>query len=133
MPRSHATDETVAKLLEPYTPEIQDLALKTRDLVDELADGAEVEVDPADKLLAYSFIPGTYKGLILTIAPQRKYVNIVFAKGVEMLNEGLDDKGLLEGTGKQARHIKVRDEEVLRDPTTRRLIESAVARTPRSK
>jgi hypothetical protein len=60
-------------------------------------------------------------------------LNIIFAKGVELLEEGLDDKGLLEGTGKQARHIKVRNEEILNDPTTRRLIEAAVERTPRSK
>ena len=53
-------------------------------------------------------------------------MNIIFAKGVELLQEGLDDKGLLEGTGKQARHIKVRSEEILKCPTTRKLIAEAV-------
>jgi hypothetical protein len=133
MPRSDATDGNVGKLLEAYPPEVQDLAHKARRLVSEIAPDAVEEVDWSSKMLGYTFIPGTYKGLILAVSPQKDRVNIIFAKGVEMLNEGLDDKGLLEGTGKQARHIKVRNEEILHDPTTRRLIESAVGRTPRSK
>lgn len=39
--------------------------------------------------------------------------------------------GLLEGTGKVARHIKIRTPERLDEPGVRRLIEAAAARTPR--
>ena len=133
MPRNNFSAKNLSKLLEPYSPEVRKLTRQTRELVRELAPDAVQEIDWSDKLIGFSFIPGTYKGLILTIAPQREYVNIIFAKGVEMLQEGLDDRELLEGTGKQARHIKVRSEEILKYPTTRRLILAAVKRTPRTK
>jgi hypothetical protein len=133
MPRSAITAKDLTKLLEPYPPEVRKLARQARELVSEIAPDAVQEIDWSSKMIGYNFIPGTYKGLILTISPQRQYVNIIFAKGVEMLQEGLDDRGLLEGTGKQARHIKVRNEEILGYPTTRKLIAEAVKRTPRTK
>lgn len=133
MPRSAISAKNLNKLLEPYSPEVRKLTRQARELVSELAPDAVQEIDWSAKMIGYNFIPGTYKGLILTISPQREYVNIIFAKGVEMLQEGLDDRSLLEGTGKQARHIKVRNEEILKYPTTRRLIAAAVERTPRTK
>jgi hypothetical protein len=133
MPRSDFSAKNLKKLLEPYPPEVQKLARKTRELVSKLAPDAVQEIDWSSKMIGFNFIPGTYKGLILTVSPQRQYVNIIFAKGVEMLNEGLDDRGLLEGTGKLARHIKVRNEEILNYPTTRKLIAEAVKRSPRTK
>jgi hypothetical protein len=127
-----ASEEDIQQLLESYPPEVRELALKAREIVREIAPDAVEEIDWKTKMIGYSFIPGTYKGLILTISPQKSYVNIIFAKGVELLEEGLDDKGLLEGTGKQARHIKVRNEGIVEDPTTRKLIAAAVERTPRA-
>jgi len=133
MPRSAVSAENLNKLLEPYSRGVQQLTRQARELVSELAPDAVQEIDWSSKMIGYNFIPGTYKGLILTISPQRQYVNIIFAKGVELLQEGLDDKELLEGTGKQARHIKVRSEEILKYSTTRTLIAAAVERTPRTK
>lgn len=54
----------------------------------------------------------------------------MFSKGVELVE--LDDAGLLEGTGKKARHITVRSAERLDEPGVRALREAAAARTPRS-
>ena len=127
-----ASEDDVRKLLESYPPEIRELANKTRELVRDIAPDAIEEMAWSAKMTGFSFIPGTYKGLILTVSPEKRYVNIIFSKGVELLEEGLDEAGLLEGTGKQARHVKVRSEQILRDRGTRRLIEAAVARTPRS-
>jgi len=56
-------------------------------------------------------------------------VTIIFSKGVELA--ALDSTGLLEGTGKVARHVKVHDEQRLKDPAVQALIEAAAARTPR--
>jgi hypothetical protein len=133
VPRGAATEANLTKLLAAYSPEIRKLTRQTRGLVSELVPDAEQEIDWSSKMIGFSFIPGTYKGLILTVSPQREYVNIIFAKGVEMLQEGLDTQQLLEGTGKQARHIKVRGADILDRPTTRRLITAAAARTPRAK
>jgi hypothetical protein len=120
---------TITDLLTEYTPEVRGLALQLRELVRDAIPEALEEVDLKDRLLGFTFQPGTYKGLILAIAPQRSYVNVNFSKGVELL--AVDSTGLLEGTGKVARHVKVRADERVRDPALRALIEAAAARTPR--
>jgi len=123
------TDEAVAHLLAPCDPVVRKLATKARALVRELIPDAQEEVDSAAKLIGYSYLPETYKGLILAIALQRSYVNLMFSKGVELM--AVDPDGLLEGTGKLARHIKVRTPERLEMPQVRELIKEAAARTPR--
>jgi len=78
-------------------------------------------------LLGYSFRPGTYKGLILAVTPHQRHVNLVFAKGVELTQH--DSGGLLEGTGKVARHVKIRSADRLEEPAVRALIARAAELT----
>jgi hypothetical protein len=125
-------DADVEQLLAGCEPEVRALALEARALVRGIAPSAAEEPDAQAKLIGYSFIPGTYKGLFVAIAPQRSHVNLMFAKGAELLAAGCDERGLLEGTGKRARHIKLRNRERLDDPAVGRLVEAAVARTPRA-
>lgn len=120
----------MAKLLAAYGAEVRDLATKSVALIHEVAPNAVLEVDAAAKLLGFTFIPGTYRGLIVAVSLQKGYVNIMFSKGVELAE--LDPTGLLEGTGKQARHVKVCSAELLDAPGLRTLIQAAAARTPRS-
>ena len=87
-----ATDKAFADLLAGSTPEVRDLAQKTRALVRKLIPDAEEEVDTPARMLVETYIPGTYKGAILGIAPQKGYVNIMFPKGVEMMP--LDARGV---------------------------------------
>jgi hypothetical protein len=122
------SETQIEALLAGFDPAVRALALAARRRVRELLPGAVEEVDVRDGLLGYSFIPGTYKGLIVAIAPQRGYVNLMFAKGAELR----DEHGLLEGTGKRARHVKLRDRERLDDPALRHLIAAAAERTPRA-
>jgi hypothetical protein len=122
------SDEAVAELFAPYSPAVRELALRVRALVRSLIPDATEEIDTNPRLLGYTYRPGTYKGLILAIMPQKTYVNVVFSKGVELLE--LDSAGLLEGTGKVARHIKVREPGRLDLPEVRALIKEAAARTP---
>lgn len=124
------TEQAISALLAHYSPEVRDLATKARALVRTVAPDAREEVDEKAKMTGFTFIPGTYKGLILTVSPQKSYVNIIFSKGVELMD--VDSEGLLEGTGKLARHIKNRSEEDLRRPGVRAVIEAAAARTPRA-
>jgi hypothetical protein len=110
---------------------VKDLTLRVRALARAVVPDASEEVDPSAKMIVLTFIPGTYKGAILAVSPQKLYVNIILSKGVAMLQ--LDTKGLLEGTGKLARHIKIRSPEQIADPALCALIEAAAARTPRSR
>jgi hypothetical protein len=108
---------------------VHDLALQVRALVRASIPDALEEVDKAARMIGFTYRPGTYKGLILTVAPQKAYVNVIFSKGVELLE--LDSSGLLEGTGKMARHIKFRDQARIDDPAVTPLLREAAKRTPR--
>ena len=56
------------------------------------------------------------------LAPQRDRVNLGFWHGIAVP----DPHGLLEGTGKRLRHMKVRDVDIARGPAVRALIEAAM-------
>lgn len=87
------------------------------------------EVDPEARLNGYTHAPGTYKGLVAAIALHRGHVNIMFSRGAELV--AIDDAGLLEGTGKRARHVKVRETAQLEDPALAHLLAEAARATPR--
>jgi hypothetical protein len=55
--------------------------------------------------------------------PHKNWVNLGFYKGADLP----DPSGLLEGTGKKLRHVKVRSLEDAEKPEIRRLIEEALA------
>lgn len=123
-------DTQFDELLTSYPPEIGVLAVEVRDRIRGLIPDATEEFDGSDKLIGFTFTPGTYRGLILAVSPQQRWVNIIFSKGVELLEH--DTAGVLEGTGKQARHIKVRSTEQLAQAELQALVEEAARRTPRS-
>jgi hypothetical protein len=111
------------RFLESYPEEVRSLALKVRDLVREVFPAGIEQVDAPSKIVAYG-VDRTYRGLVCAIAPQRSYVNLMFARGVELP----DAEQLLEGTGKHARHVKIRREEDVGRAGVRALLEEAVAR-----
>ncbi|MFI6742541.1 hypothetical protein ACIBI9_57400 [Nonomuraea sp. NPDC050451] len=123
-------DERVERLLAGCAPAVRELAVAAGALIEEVAPDAVVEVDPSARLIAYTFQPGTYRGVVAAIALHGAYVNIMFGRGVELLEH--DGEGLLEGTGKTARHIKVRRVADVARPGVRRLIAASAALTPRS-
>jgi hypothetical protein len=113
----------VAQFLVPYSPEISDLAWKLRALVLEVFPDAIELLDPPAKLIGYGFDRG-YKGLVCGIALHKAHVNLMFAQGTELP----DPAGLLAGTGKRARHVKVQQPGDVDRPAVRALLEAAVAR-----
>jgi hypothetical protein len=122
-------DEELAVLLEPFPQYVRELVMQVRALVREVVPDAEEELDHSARLLGMTFQPGTYKGLIVAVAPHKAHVNLMFSRGVELLE--LDSAGLLEGTGKRARHIRFTDVGRLTDPGVRELVRAAAERTPR--
>jgi hypothetical protein len=73
-------------------------------------------------MMAYSFDKKTYKGVVCSIAPHMKYVNLIFSKGTQIP----DPARLLNGTGKLVRHIKIRSEAETDNPALRLLLEEAL-------
>lgn len=124
-----AADERLDMLLTSASPEVGALVRRARAIIREQIPHAVEEVDLPDRLVGFTFIPGTIKGLIVAITLQKTYVNIMFARGVELME--VDSAGLLEGSGRLARHVKVRTPDQLDLPELRALILEAAVRTPR--
>ena len=61
-------------------------------------------VDVPSKIIAYG-ASAKYANLVCAIVPYQKYVNLMFSRGASMP----DPDGILKGTGKKARHIRVEE------------------------
>jgi hypothetical protein len=116
-----AVSDALSAFLAPHDAAIRAIVLKARDLVLRLAPDAVETLDSEN--LGYGRGKG-YAGLLLVIAPQRKHVNLGFFEGATLP----DPHGLLEGTGKRHRHVKVRSEAELDNPAFLELVRAAVAR-----
>lgn len=125
MLRADADMTAVEALLAPYSPAVSEVAHRARRLVIDVLPGTVELVDVPAKLLGYGR-DRTLKGLICAVALQRAYVNLMFARGVDLV----DPDGLLEGTGKKARHVKLRTLVDVERPGVRALLEQAGRLTP---
>ena len=106
--------------LAPYTPAVQDLARRARELILTVMPDTIEQFDPSARLIAYGF-DRTYRGLVCGITLQQGYVNLMFARGAALP----DPAGLLTGTGKRARHVKIQRPDDLAAPALRTLLNAA--------
>lgn len=122
-------DDEVEALLASASEDVREVALQARAVVrDEVPDTLE-EVEPSAKLIGFTFQPGTYKGLFAALTVHKAHLNLMFSDGVALADH--DTSGLLEGTGKRARHIKLQNVEDLEEPGVRVLIREAAKRIAR--
>src|SRR3989304_5545755 len=112
--------------LETYTPEVRNLALQLRDLVFEIDHEVIEQIDKPAYLLAYGYAK-TYTHLMCVIILYKEYVNLGFPRGVDLP----DPEGLLEGTGKRARHVKITDAEIIDSPEVAAQTQPPAEETPR--
>lgn len=119
----------VTELLASFEEGVRDIARTMSERIHSWVPDAEMEFDASAHLIAFTYLPGTYRGLIVAVAPQRSYVNLMFSRGVEL--QEIDSTGLLHGTGKKARHITIAQPDRIEDPALRALVEEAARRTPR--
>jgi hypothetical protein len=117
------------KLLPGLDADIAAIVRRLSVLVREVLPDATTEVDAQGTMVGFTYRPGTYKGLIVAIVPHRRHVNLMFARGVDLLDH--EAGGLLEGTGKKARHIAFRAPATVDTPEVRALLRAAAAATPR--
>ncbi len=114
--------EAVEDFLASYNDEVCEIALRTRALVLAVFPGAIEQLDIPAKIIGYG-ITRTYAGLVCAIAPQRTYVNLMFAQGTTLP----DPEQILEGTGKRARHVKLQSADDVEKPAVRTLLAAAIA------
>jgi hypothetical protein len=113
-------DEQLDQFLGNRDDTVRALALASRNLVLEVFPDAIETAEGND--LGYGFDSG-YKGLVFTISLTRAGVNLGVYGGASLE----DPAGLLEGTGKVHRHVKIRDESDL-DDDVRDLLSQALYR-----
>ncbi|MHB8192916.1 MAG: DUF1801 domain-containing protein [Bellilinea sp.] len=94
--------QTLADYLSGFSREVQELVLKARALVFSVIPESIEQLDPSIPMIAYG-TDRTYKGLICSITIFKTYINIMLAQGANLP----DPDGLLRGTGKKARHIRI--------------------------
>jgi hypothetical protein len=100
---------------------ITQLALQARALIfDVLPQTVEV-VWPHQKTAGYGTGPKKMTEQFIWLAPQTRHLVFGFYYGTELAAP----EGLLEGTGRLMRHVKVRNDADLANPELRRLIEAA--------
>jgi hypothetical protein len=112
---------TIEVYLENFTPEVQAMARSARQLILSVMPNPVEQIDEPAKMLAYG-TDATYGGLIYVIMLLKDSVNLGFAKGAHLP----DPKGLLRGTGKNARHIKFKTLDAIDNPDVCTLVEAAL-------
>lgn len=91
------------RFLTSSRPAVADAALAVRRAVLERFPGAVEWFDPGNKLLALG-TKRSMRDLLFAIVPHTAHVNLQLFDGVDLP----DPFGRIEGTGKRARHVKVR-------------------------
>ncbi len=81
------------------------------------APGLEVRFDPGNGLLAFGWSM-RMRDLVFALIPHAGWVNLQLADGALLS----DPTGIVEGTGKRIRHVKVRSAEAAAAPAVRDLV-----------
>jgi hypothetical protein len=115
-------DADVERLLEPHTAEVAATARALRAAVQGAGPGLVEQVDFGNKLIALGR-DMSMRGLLFAIIPHSAHVNLQLADGAELPNP----HGLIEGTGKRIRHIKVRSVEAAGSAPVRAAIDAQLA------
>jgi hypothetical protein len=124
--KPEAGARTFDEVLRPFPDTVQELAQCTRDRVRELLPGVSEYVDTSGPYIGYGYAAG-YKGQVCTIIVSKSEVKLGLSGGASLA----DPDGLLEGSGKVHRYIRIQSEADLRRPAVAKLI-VAVERSVKS-
>jgi hypothetical protein len=97
--------------------------IRLREIVFSIHPEACEVVRLGDRAATYGFGPKKMSEGYVYILPYPSWVNLGFYKGAELP----DPEGLLTGTGKKLRHVKIRSVDEAKNPKIIPLIEAAIA------
>ena len=112
---------TVEEFLAPASPTVRELAMRTRELVRSTLPDAQEEVHTGRNVITYG-VGGKMADWICYIAPFKSRINLGFLYGTKLP----DPEGLLEGTGKLLRHVKISRVEDIEKPAIKALLVAAL-------
>lgn len=113
---------TLEEFLALCSPAVRELTLAARTLILRVFPDALEMVDAPSKIIAYGR-GRKYADLVFALAPFSAHVNLMFARGAALP----DPSGLLQGSGKWARHVKITSPADLENPALITLLEAALA------
>ncbi len=105
-----------------YSKEVQTLAWKARELIFEIAPEISETVYPQMKVIRYGLDGNKMGALVYGLMPTKAGVSLGFMHGTDLA----DPKGLLEGTGKNLRHVKLKTLADVTSPALRQLVKVAL-------
>lgn len=114
---------TFDELLQETADELAQIARRLRDVVLDVDPQAVEVVRLGDNAASYGVGPKKMSEAYCYIMPQKNWVNLGFYAGADLP----DPEGLLEGTGKRLRHIKVKSLTGAEQTAVRALIAAALA------
>jgi hypothetical protein len=121
------TEEQLAGLLQDKSPDLRQIYLDTHRLVLETLPDVAYSVDSKDGMTGYGARQYGYDGWgVAALAAHTKWVSLMFMRGADLA----DPEGLLEGSGKKMRHVKLRSAEAFeeRREALREMIAAAARR-----
>jgi hypothetical protein len=114
---------TFEDLLEITETSQRAIAARLREIILSIHPDACEVVRLGDRAATYGLGPKKMSEGYVYILPYTSWVNLGFYKGADLP----DPNGLLDGTGKKLRHVKIRSMKDVENPIIHRLIEAALA------
>lgn len=108
------------EFFELYSKDVQALAWKARELIFSVAPDIAETVYPQMKVIRYGTDGSKMSGLVFGLMPTKNGVSLGFMHGTSLP----DPENLLEGTGKNLRHMKLKSLEDIARPALRKLLEA---------
>ncbi|HEY1407341.1 MAG TPA: DUF1801 domain-containing protein [Promineifilum sp.] len=113
---------TLEDVMNGVDPALAAIVFRLREILIDVDPDTTEQPRPGDRALSYGVGPRKMMDGYAYLIPMKGYVNLGFYKGTSLP----DPDGLLEGTGKDLRHVKIRSLEAAGRPEVRRLIAAAV-------
>lgn len=120
--RSVDTYGTFEDCIGESSPQAQKLARALRKLISDVYPDAVEGPWPNQQVIGYGVGPKKQTEHFGYIGAHGNYVNLGFNRGSELA----DPEGLLEGTGKKFRHVKIQKPEDVTRPALRELLRAAI-------
>jgi hypothetical protein len=115
----------VDRLLAEHPPEQRAIEQALRATIRREFPGAIEQVDFGNKLIAFGRTM-KIRGLLFAIIAHKVHVNLQLADGADLPNAA----GLIEGTGKRIRHVKIRSVEDASSPAVVAIVRAQLAARP---
>ncbi|MEZ4592153.1 MAG: DUF1801 domain-containing protein [Chloroflexota bacterium] len=117
------------EMLATTSPEVANLAQRAKALIQDVMPNVVEVVWPTQRMAGYGVGPKKMSEQFCYIGPFKKHINLGFYYGADLP----DPQNLLEGTGQNLRHIKIRQPEQLENPAVRDLVVAASKHLPNLK